>query len=159
MTSPSSTRPTSDAATHTTDFRVVHQAFIDRVLNEHDLDALDELVAEDFHEQNPPPGQGPGRQGLRDFLVSMFVAFPDLRWDVKQSVAADGCVAVWSVWSGTHRGEFMGIPATGRTVAVEAWTMDTLRDGLLVESRILMDAMGMLTQLGALPAPDAPATG
>ncbi len=75
------------------------------------------------------------------------------------SVVRGGCVAMWSVWSGTHRGEFMGIPATGRTVAVEAWTMDTLRDGRLVQSRILMDAMGMLTQLGALPAPDAPAAG
>jgi predicted ester cyclase len=66
---------------------------------------------------------------------------------------------MWSVWSGTHQGEFMGIPATGRAVAVEAWTLDILRDGLLVESRILMDAMGMLTQLGALPGPDAPAPG
>lgn len=159
MTSPSSSRTTSDPAMPSTDFRLVQQAFIDRVLNDHDLDALDELVAEDFYEQNPPPGMGPGRQGLRDFLGSMFAAFPDLRWDVKQSVAQDGCVAMWSVWSGTHRGEFMGIPATGRTVAVEAWTMDTLRDGLLVESRILMDAMGMLTQLGALPAPDAPGAG
>lgn len=150
---------TSNTATQSTDFRVVHQAFIDRVLNDHDLDALDGLVAEDFHEQNPPPGMGAGRQGLRDFLASMFAAFPDLRWDVKQSVAADGCVAMWSVWSGTHHGEFMGIPATGRTVAVEAWTLDILRDGLLVESRILMDTMGMLTQLGALPGPDAPAPG
>ena len=149
---------TSNTATQSADFRVVHQAFIDRVLNDHDLDAVDELVAEDFHEQNPPPGMGPGRQGLRDFLASMFAAFPDLRWEVKQSVAADGCVAMWSVWSGTHQGEFMGIPATGRTVAVEAWTLDILRDGLLVESRILMDTMGMLTQLGALPAPDAAAT-
>lgn len=151
---------TSSTATRSANFRVVHQAFIDRVLNDHDLDldAVDELVAEDFHEQNPPPGMGASRQGLRDFLASMFVAIPDLRWDVKQSVAADDCVAMWSVWSGTHRGEFMGIPATGRTGAVEAWTLDILRDGLLVESRILMDAMGMLTQLGERPGPDAPAT-
>ena len=122
MTSPKSTRTTSDPAMHSTDFRLVQQAFIDRVLNDHDLDALDELVAEDFYEQNPPPGMGPGRQGFSDYLGSMFAAFPDLRWDVKHSVAQDGCVAMWSVWSGTHRGEFMGIPATGRTVAVEAWT-------------------------------------
>jgi len=150
---------TSSTATQSADFRLTHQAFIDRILNDHDLDAVDELVGEDFHEQNPPPGMGAGRKGLRDFLASMFAAFPDLRWDVKQSVAADGCVAMWSVWSGTHRGEFMGIPATGRTVAVEAWTLDILRDGLLVESRILMDTMGMLTQLGALPGPDAPPAG
>ena len=50
----------------------------------------------------------------------------------------------------------MGIPPTGRTVAVEAWTIDRYRDGRLVESRIIMDVAGMLMQLGViLPAPAA----
>lgn len=137
----------------TDDYRVVQQAFVDRVLNDHDLDALDALVAEDFHEQNPPPGMEPTREGLRDFLAAMFAAFPDLHWDVKESVAADSRVAMWSVWSGTHSAEFMGIPATGRTVHVEAWTLDTMREGKLADSRLLMDTMGLLTQLGVLPVP------
>ena len=56
-----------------------------------------------------------------------------------------------STWTGTHRGEFMGIPATGRSVTVEAWTLDRYRDGRLVESRIIMDVAAMLGQLGVLP--------
>jgi hypothetical protein len=49
----------------------------------------------------------------------------------------------------------MGIPATGRSVTVEAWTMDVVRHGQLVQSRIIMDVAGMLVQLGVLPAPGA----
>jgi hypothetical protein len=49
----------------------------------------------------------------------------------------------------------MGIPATGRAVTVEAWTLDRYRAGQLVESRIIMDVVGLLTQLGVIPAPGA----
>jgi predicted ester cyclase len=57
-----------------------------------------------------------------------------------------------STWTGTHRGDFMGIPATDRSVTVEAWTLDRYRDAQLIESRIIMDIAGLLTQLGVLPA-------
>ena len=68
--------------------KALDRRFVDEVLNQHDLDALTELVAEDFVEQNPPPGQGPGREGLRQFLAQMFEAFPDLRWRIEEAVAA-----------------------------------------------------------------------
>ena len=61
----------------------------------------------------------------------------------------------FSIWTGTHLGEFLGIPATGRSVQVEAWTLDRYRDGQMTESRIIMDVAGLLTQLGAIPAPAA----
>jgi steroid delta-isomerase-like uncharacterized protein len=132
---------------------LVHR-FTDEVLNGHDLDdALTELVALDFVEQNPLPGQGPGRAGLRDVLAGMNAAFPDIRWDVRDTVVEGDRVATLSFWSGTHRGDFMGVPATGRSVTVEAWTLDRYTGGQLAESRIIMDVVGLLTQLGVLPAP------
>src|SRR5690348_16379628 len=130
------------------------QRFADDVINARDLDgALTELVAEDFVEENPLPGQGPGRAGLADVLGGMFAAFPDLYWDVHETIAEDDRIVTYSTWTGTHRGEFFGIPATGRRVRVEAWTKDRYRHGRLIQSRIIMDVVGMLTQLGALPAP------
>ncbi|HYY17853.1 MAG TPA: ester cyclase [Streptosporangiaceae bacterium] len=60
-----------------------------------------------------------------------------------------------STWTGTQRGPFMGIPATGRTVAVESGMLDRYRDGQLTESRIIMDVAGMLIQLGVIAAPAA----
>jgi steroid delta-isomerase-like uncharacterized protein len=134
--------------------KTLAQRFADEIINAQDLDgALTELVAEDFVEQNPLPGQGPGRAGLADVLAGMFAGFPDLHWTLRDTIAEGDRVMSLSTWTGTHRGEFMGIPATGRSVTVEAWTLDRYRDAQLVESRIIMDVAGMLIQLGVLPAP------
>jgi steroid delta-isomerase-like uncharacterized protein len=147
---------TATASPDTETVRALLHRFIDEVINGRDLDrALGELVAEDFVEQNPLPGQGPGRAGLRDVLARMFAGFPDLRWEVQETVVEAERVASVSFWTGTHQGEFLGIPATGRSVEVESWNLDRFQDGQLTESRIIMDVMGLLTQLGALPAPAA----
>ena len=114
---------------------------------------LVELVAEDFVELVPLPGQGPGRDSLAGALTMMFTAFPDLRWTIDDMLVEDDRVLGVSTWTGTHKGDFMGIPATGRTVTVSAWTVDRYRDSIFVESRMLMDVAGLLTQLGVLPAP------
>ncbi|MGV1009643.1 MAG: ester cyclase [Dermatophilaceae bacterium] len=142
------------AATPTDTLKTLAQRFVDEVINARDLDAaLAELVAEDFVEQNPLPGQGPGRAGLGEVLAGMFAAFPDLRWTTHDMIAEQDRVMSFSTWTGTHRGPFLGVPATGRSVTVEAWTLDRFRDGQLVDSRIIMDVAGLLVQLGVIPAP------
>ncbi len=137
------------------DVRALVHRFIDDVINAQDLDrALVELVAEDFVELNPLPGQGPGRAGLGDVLAMMFAGFPDLRWTLHDTLVEGDRVMGFSTWTGTHEGEFMGIPATGRTATVQAWTIDRFRADIFVESRILMDVAGLLGQLGVLPTPE-----
>jgi steroid delta-isomerase-like uncharacterized protein len=146
----------STTASSTASLKTLAQRFADEIINARDLEgALTDLVVEDFVEQNPMPGQGPGRAGLGDALARMFAAFPDLHWTLRDTIAEQDRVMTLSTWTGTHRGEFLGIPATGRSVEVEAWTLDRYRDGRLIESRIIMDVAGMLTQLGVLPAPTA----
>jgi steroid delta-isomerase-like uncharacterized protein len=155
MSCTTTARPTASNAREL-DVKTLDQRFVDEVINGRDLDAaLTELVAEDFVEENPLPGQGPGRAGLADVLAGMFAAFPDLDWTVHRLIAEGDRVASFCTWTGTHRGEFMGIPATGRSVTIEAWTMDRFRHGRLVQSRIIMDVAGMLIQLGVIPAPAA----
>jgi steroid delta-isomerase-like uncharacterized protein len=139
--------------TSTENNKAMDLRFATEVLTDHNLDVLPELVAEDFVEQNPPPGQGPGREGLRQFLAQMFEAFPDMSWGVDETVAEGDRVAGWGIWTGTHRGAFMGIPATGRPVSVEYWTMNHYRDGKVAESRIIMDMLGLMQQLGVIPGP------
>ncbi len=85
------------------------------------------MVAENFVELNPLPGQGPGRAGLADVLGMMFAGFPDLRWTLHDTLVEGDRVMGFSTWTGTHEGEFMGIPATGRTATIEAWTIDRFR--------------------------------
>ncbi len=144
----------TDTATRTDDVRSLLHRFIDEVINGRDLDrALTELVADDFVEQIPFPGQGPGRAGLADVLAGMFAAFPDLHWTIRDTLVEDDRVMAYSTWTGTHHGDFLGIPATGNQVSVDAWTVDRYRNGQMTESRIIMDVAGLLVQLGALPAP------
>jgi steroid delta-isomerase-like uncharacterized protein len=133
---------------------VLLHRFIDDVINGRDLDrAMKDIVAEDFVEQIPFPGQGPGRDGLADVLAGLFAGFPDLHWTIRDTLAEDDRVMAYSTWTGTHRGEFMGIPAPGHRVSVDAWTIDRYRNGQMTESRLIMDVAGLLAQLGILPAP------
>ena len=146
---------TAVSAAVQTDLVALAQRFTDEIINGRDLDvALREMVVEDFVEQNPLPGQGPGRAGLADVLAGMFAGFPDLHWTLHDTLVEGDRVMTLSTWTGTHDGEFMGIPATGRSVSVESWTIDRYRDGQLTESRIIMDVAGMLGQLGIIPGPE-----
>ena len=75
-------------------------------------------------------------------------SFPDLHYSVKESVAVGDLVITRSMVSGTHRGEFQGIPATGNRVEFSSINMCRLRDGKIVEERQEDDVLGMMQQLG-----------
>lgn len=124
--------------------------FIEEVINNKNLDAADTIVAADFLEQIPFPGQGPGREGLKFVLSAMFTGFPDMHWTVNEQVAEGETVVTRFTWTGTHQGEFMGIPPTHKTVEVWGVVIDVVRNNLFSESRIIMDTMGLLHQLGVM---------
>ena len=86
----------------------------------------------------------------------LFAAFPDQLWTLEEQ-AAEG-EKVWSrfTWRGTHQGEFLGIPPTNRAVTVKGMVIDRFVDGKWTESRILMDNLGMMQQLGVIPEPGQP---
>jgi predicted ester cyclase len=72
-------------------------------------------------------------------------------------VAAEDKVAARIRFRGTHRGEFMGIPATGREVTFASMEMNRVVGGKVAEHWVLIDMLGLLQQLGAAPAPQGPA--
>ncbi|MDE3197086.1 MAG: ester cyclase [Acidobacteriota bacterium] len=129
--------------------------FIEEVINQGRLDRADDIVVEDFVELDPLPGQAQGREGLKEAIGQMRSAFPDLHWIVDEMVAEDDKVVTRFTWSGTHQGAFVGVPATGRQITVKGVVIDRLVNGRMAESRILMDTMGMMLQLGVLPVPAA----
>src|SRR5205814_1686737 len=88
--------------------------FLEGVFNQHDLFVYDELIADDFTEHEEIPGFGTDKAGSRQWFEAMFQAFPDFRVDVDDMVADGDRVAIRSRLHGTHLGEFMGIPATGK---------------------------------------------
>ena len=79
-------------------------------------------------------------------------AFPDIQWSLDEQIAEGEKTVSRFAWTGTHRGEFLGIPPTGKPVRVWGVVMDVVKDGRLSESRIIMDTLGLLQQLGAIPA-------
>lgn len=133
----------------------VIQAFMEDVLNRGRLERADDLVKENFVELDPLPGQAQGREGLKAVVLVLRTAFPDMHWVPKEMVAEGQKVVTRFVWTGTHRGTFLGIPPTGKSVEVKGVVIDLLEDGRMSESRILMDTMGLMQQLGVIPAPPA----
>jgi predicted ester cyclase len=128
-------------------------SFIEEVINRQNLDAIDKMASEDFIEHVPFPGQGPGREGLKFAIGSMHTGFPDMNWTTLEQIAEGEKVVSRFVWRGIHNGEFMGIPPTNKKVEVWGIVIDVVKDGLFSESRIIMDTVGLLQQLGVMPGP------
>lgn len=129
------------------------RGFVDEVITKGNIEAAAKYAWEDVVEQVPLPGQGPGLEGLKDILRAMRAGFPDIVFAIEEQVAEGDKVASRFEWSGTHTGAFLGIPATGRPVRVWGIVIDRLVDGRIKDTRIIMDTLGLMIQLGVFPAP------
>jgi steroid delta-isomerase-like uncharacterized protein len=129
--------------------------FTEKVITQGEMDVAAQFVWEDVVEQVPFPGQGPGLEGLKDVLRGMRSAFPDLDFSIKEQISEDNKVASRFEWTGTHQGEFLGVPATGKHVCVWGIVIDRLEVGRIKDTRIIMDIFGLMMQLGVLPPPAA----
>ena len=125
--------------------------FIESVLNGGAIDATGEYFWEDVVEEVPFPGQGPGLAGLKDVLIGMRTGFPDMKWSVEEQVESGDKVVSRFTWSGTHRGTFLGVPATGRRVTVWGMVIDQFKGEKIKSTRLIMDALGLMAQLGVFP--------
>jgi len=124
------------------------------LINAGDIDGFGRQLADDFVEHNENPGVPPTKAGTLQYFQMMVRAFPDLRMDVQDVIASgDKAVARLQVF-GTHRGEFMGIPATGKSATVNL--IDITRfsdDGLAREHWGVVDQLALMQQLGVIPTP------
>ncbi|HYK37142.1 ester cyclase [Alloacidobacterium sp.] len=134
------------------DNKTVVSLFVEEVINQGRLERANDLVAEDFVELDPLPGQRQGREGLKEIIGAIRTAFPDIHWMLDEMIAEDNKVASRFTWTGTHRGSFLGIPPTNRNIVVKGVVIDRLEAGKMADSRILMDTMSMMQQLGVVPA-------
>ena len=135
------------------DNATIVRGFVDEVITRGNIEAAGQYVWEDVIEQVPLPGQGPGLDGLKDILRAMRAGFPDIVFSIQEQIAEDDKVASRFEWTGTHSGEFLGIPATGRPVRIWGVVIDRLEDGRIKDTRIIMDTLGLMGQLGVLPSP------
>jgi steroid delta-isomerase-like uncharacterized protein len=118
-----------------------------------DAEAADELFTEDFVDHNPAsPEQTGGREGQKQVLALFRSAFPDLRVTTEEIIVEDDKAALRWTARGTHEGELMGIPATGKQITLTGIDILRIADGRLAERWAEGDNLGMLQQLGVVPA-------
>lgn len=124
------------------------EAFV-KMLNEHDPDLVDGFVATDYRNHNAFVADG--REANRQFWAMFFAALPDLTATTEDLVIAGDRVVGRFVYRGTHRGEFMGIPATGRPIEMRSIDIWRVADGMFVEHWDELNTLEVFQQLGALP--------
>jgi steroid delta-isomerase-like uncharacterized protein len=114
---------------------------------------LDELLAADFVYHNPGPGLTPDREGYKQQVSMNRAAFSDFRFTTEDMIAEGDKVVIRWTWRGTHKGEFMGIPPTGKQVTVTGICIHRIEGGKNVEERHEIDLLGLMQQLGVVPSP------
>jgi steroid delta-isomerase-like uncharacterized protein len=128
---------------------VIRRAY-EEMWNERNVDAVDELVTGDFLNHPAINQQRRGRQNLKEVIRIFEKAFPDFRYELEDIVAEGDKVAVRDVFTGTHEGDFMGIPATGNHVTMQTIHIYRFEGGRIAEHWAVRDEMGMMRQLGVV---------
>ena len=121
--------------------------------NQGDWTAVDQLFAPSYVDHDPSrAGLPPGPEGVKQAWRMFRAAFPDLTATIEDMIAEGDTVAVRGTVYGTHQGELLGIPPTGKPVTVTLIDINRFEDGKLVERWAETDMLGLLQQLGAMPA-------
>ena len=132
-----------------------HAATVRRMyelINAGDIGAFSEHLANDFVEHEVTPGLDPTKEGVKNFFRMQLVAFPDVRMDAQDILSSGAKVVARVRYTGTNRGDFMGMPASGKMVDVQLIDMFLFGDdGLVHEHWGVMDALALMQQLGAVP--------
>ena len=130
------------------------QRFMDEVINAGNMPVADEVLGAEFFDHTAYPGVPPSRAGRKMTLGMFRAAFPDLHITTNEMIAEGDMLAIRHTICGTHQHEFMDIPPTGRRIEVAGVTIVRFENDTIVEHWLYNDALGMLQQLGAIPAPD-----
>lgn len=130
--------------------------FYDEVMSKGDLDRIPELCAEDLVDHEAPPEMPQGAAGVKLFVEMFREGFPDLRATVEDLLTEGNRGVARVKFTGTHEGEFMGVPASGNRIEIEAIDIIRIADGKCVEHWGVTDNIALMQQIGAIPQ-EAPA--
>ncbi len=136
-----------------TDNKAIVRRLYEEVWNKRRLELVDEIISPShaLHDPNVS-GSAVGPEAYKRQVTRFITAFPDLRLTIEDIVGENEKLAVaWTI-SGTHKGEFMGIPATNKKVSVDGITINHIVNAKIMDSYISWDAWGAMQQLGVVPA-------
>jgi predicted ester cyclase len=113
------------------------------------------IIHPQFVDHTKPPGMQHGLAGHRAIVRLVRTAFPDQWWQIEDLIAEGDRVVARTPMTGTHRGDFFGIPPTGRSVTLTGVHLMRAAEGRVIEHRGNNDDMGLMRQLGVIPEPSA----
>ncbi len=126
--------------------------FYDEIFNEGKVELIDEIVAGDAIEHEKIPGlDGSGPEVMRMMVTTLRTAFPDIHVEAQDMIAEGDLVATRIAIEGTHQGQFMDLPATGKKIQIEGMDFVRFENGLAKEHWGVTDTLGMFQQLGVIP--------
>lgn len=123
--------------------------------NHGNLAVVDEIYAPDFLQHEPPPEMVHSAEALKGYVSTFRTGLPDLHFSIDDLIAEGDKVAWRFAATGTHRAAFMGIPPTGKTATVTGMVIFRFAGNKIVEAWVNFDTLGMLQQLGVIPAMSA----
>jgi len=133
-------------------YKMAAQNLIEKGFNQKELSAFESYFSTNLKDHALPPGIPEGFEGRRMFYSAFLAAFPDLHVHIEDTLAeGDKLVMRWSA-HGTHTGELMGIPPTGKQVSVGGTAIDRFENGQSVEHWEIFDQVGLMQQLGVIPS-------
>lgn len=126
--------------------------YYEEVLTQGRVDLLETIARADYVEHSPFPGHGQGLEGLHQRVNTLRTAFKQ-EFTLELLIGEGDKVAVLWTTRGRHIGEFLGLPATGKTYTIQGIDIHQLRDDRMAEHWDVVDIYGFLIQVGAVPAP------
>ena len=130
--------------------------FLEEVINRGNVAVIDELSSPNFVDHQAPPGMPPTNEGFKAYITMFRGAFPDLHYTIEDSIAEGDRVVQRSTAHGTMTGDFMGMPASGKSATWSEIHITRFENGKAVEHWGITDQLGMLAQLGFAQAPGQP---
>ena len=134
------------------ELKALARRMFEEMWNEGNLDAADELLDASYVAHGLGVELPPGPEGFKQFLGFYFTAFPDLHMTIEDEVAEGDMVVQRCAVTGTHQGDLMGVPPTGKKITMAFISIVRYSNGKSVEGWALADLLGMMQQLGLAPS-------
>jgi steroid delta-isomerase-like uncharacterized protein len=135
------------------DAKSIVRRLYEEVWNKRKTELVTELIAPSHALQSPNvSGASVGPQAYKRQVLLLIAGFPDLQWAIEDLIAEkDKVVSCWII-TGTHKGEYMGVPATNKKISVDGITIHHVANGKIIDSYASWNIWGMMEQLGVAPA-------
>ena len=134
------------------DAKDVARRFYEEIINQKNVDAIDQLCTADFEDHNPPAGRKGTLDATKQQFLELAAAFPDLKMIVQDQIAEGDRVVNRVLVRGTHKGDYMGMPGSGKTVEIGGIDILRMVNGKAAERWGYFDDVKLMQQIGTMPS-------